>query len=122
MIDQKVLDMVDKIAEDSLGMTQAKRRTKFTKSDHAGEGAGLGSVLGAVSGALSKKHKAAGTAAGAVIGALAGRALGKRTVSRRKEIGSEGTVKRQEKKKDGTADLPRLTDSKVLRFLENSKK
>jgi uncharacterized protein YcfJ len=126
MLDEKTNKLIEELektaaADQSTGMSQVKKRTQVRQKDYEGEGAGLGALLGAGSGALSKKYKALASIAGAVGGGLAGRALGKRTIGTQRTSVTEGTVKKQERKAEN-ADVPRLTDQKVLKLIESNKK
>jgi len=124
MIDKKTEEFLDKIAaQNSTGTSQMRKQITKTKTRHAGQGAGLGATLGTFSGAAFKgKYKPLAMIAGGLLGAVTGRAIGKRTVSKRKTVTRAGTIKRQEKVKDGEAGIPRLTDSRVLKILERRKK
>ena len=124
MIDNKTTDFLEGItkeaADSSTGMSQVKKKKQTNQRDFEGEGAGLGALIGAGAGALSKKYKPLTTAAGGVLGALTGREMGKRTIGTRRTSVTEGTVKRQERKPQG-AEVPRLTDQKVLNLLKGDK-
>ena len=98
-----------------------KKRKQVSQRDFEGEGAGLGAVLGAGAGALSLKHKPFKALLGALGGALAGKEIGKRTIGTSRNVTSEGVIKKQEKKPQG-AEVPRLTDEKVLKLIEDTKK
>ena len=124
MIDDKTtqfLDELEKVAADSsTGMSQVKKREQTRQRDYEGEGAGLGAILGAGAGALSKKYKPLTAAAGAALGALAGKEMGKRTIGTSRTSVEEGTVKKQERKAEN-AEVPRLTDQKVLKLIKGNK-
>lgn len=127
MLDNKTQNLIKELEktaaseESSTGVSQIKKRKQTTQRDFEGEGAGLGALLGAASGALSAKHKSIKALAGALGGALAGKELGKRTIGTSRNVTSEGVIKKQEKKPQG-AEVPRLTDEKVLKLIEDTKK
>lgn len=126
MLDEKTIKLIEDLeksaaADQSTGMSQMKKKTQVRQKDYEGEGAGLGAMLGAGAGALSQKGRALKALLGAAGGALAGRELGKRTIGTQRTSVTEGTVKKQERKAEN-AEVPRLTDQKVLKLIEGNKK
>lgn len=123
MIDKDTETFIEKVAaQNSTGESQVKRKTVKQTKRHGGAGAGLGASIGAAAGAGLKKFRPFGIAAGALTGALVGKEIGKKTKTKTKTTYDEGTIKRQEKREEpGTANVPRLNDSKVLNLLEKKK-
>jgi len=126
MFNKKTQDLIQNlektaaISDSSSGEAQLKKKVQVTQSDNEGSGAGLGALIGAGSGALSKKYKALAVAAGGIGGGLLGKYLGKRTIDTKRVSSTERAVKKQQKRPEG-AEVPRLTDQKVLKLLKGSK-
>jgi len=74
--------------------------------------------MGGVIGGLSRKYKVPSAAVGAALGGLFGREIGKKSPKMSITSVSEGTIKKQEKRKDSAAKVPRLTDDKVLKLIK----
>jgi len=116
----ETLEKTAAISESSSGTAQMKKKRQTVRSDNEGAGAGLGAVIGAGGGALSKKYKALATIVGGLGGALVGKHIGRKTIDTKHTSTTEGTIKKDEKKPVG-AEVPRLTDQKVLKLLKSSK-
>lgn len=119
----KIINDLEKtaaISDSSTGEAQLKKKTQVTQSDNEGKGMALGSLIGAGSGALSKKYKAIATAVGGLGGALLGKQIGKRTINTKRVTTNEKAIKKQQKRPEG-AEVPRLTDEKVLKLLKSNK-
>lgn len=123
MLDKDLEAFMDKVAaQDSVGESQVKKKVVHQTKRHGGAGAGLGATIGALAGSSLKKFKGLGIAGGALAGALAGRGIGKKTKTKTKTTYEEGTMKRKEKRDEpGKAEVPRLSDGKVLNFLKKHK-
>lgn len=115
MLDDKTLKFIEKVAaDDSVGASQLKNKKDYTHEKYPAAGAGAGAGLGLVMGHLAGgKYKSLKRIGGTALGALLGKKVGDLGSFRKNET-YEGTIKRQDKVKDGKAQIPRLEASKQL--------